>query len=416
MGIMLAAIVVLPARAQTAPLLGDAGGVRPVLAAHGINFGLSDSENLLAALSGGLKRGATMQGLTTATLDVDMRKALRLPGGSLHVSLFQIHGRALSPYYLADLQTASGNEAENTTRLWELWYDQTLPYGLDIKLGQQSVDNEFIVSANSGLFVNTMAGWPMLPSADLYGGGPAYPLSALGVRLRLVRGGTSLLAGMFDDNPGGGGFAADAQRLDGNGLRFSLQTGALLMAELQQQVTLWGEPGTYKLGAWFDSGKIPDQRYDNSGISLASPASAGIARLHRGNESLYAVADQTIWQGGPRSLNAFLRVMGAPAAQNLIDYSVNGGITLAAPLPGRVNDTAGLDIGYAHVSPRAAALDRDAGRQPRNAETLLELTYQAQATPWLVLQPVVEYVINPGGTGAVLHDELITGVRVVLVF
>ena len=52
------------------------------------------------------------------------------------------------------------------------------------KIGQQSLDQEFIVSQNALLFVNTMFGWPMVPSADLPGGGPAYPLSALGVRLR----------------------------------------------------------------------------------------------------------------------------------------------------------------------------------------------------------------------------------------
>ena len=38
-----------------------------------------------------------------------------------------------------------------------------------------------MVSQNALYFVNTMFGWPMLPSADMPGGGPAYPLSALGV-------------------------------------------------------------------------------------------------------------------------------------------------------------------------------------------------------------------------------------------
>ena len=48
----------------------------------------------------------------------------------------------------------------------------------DIKLGQQSIDQEFIVSKYASPFVNAMAGWPMLPSADLYGGGlPALPAS-----------------------------------------------------------------------------------------------------------------------------------------------------------------------------------------------------------------------------------------------
>ncbi len=56
-------------------------------------------------------------------------------------------------------------------------------------------------SQNALLFVNTMFGWAMLPSADMPGGGPAYPLSALGVRAH-VRPGNSwtLLAGAFTGN------------------------------------------------------------------------------------------------------------------------------------------------------------------------------------------------------------------------
>ena len=86
---------------------------------------------------------------------------------------------------LLNLQTASGILAADTTRLWEVWYQQSFLDGrFDVKIGQQSLDQEFMTSQGSGLFLNTMMGWPMVPSADLYAGGPAYPLSSLGVRLR----------------------------------------------------------------------------------------------------------------------------------------------------------------------------------------------------------------------------------------
>jgi hypothetical protein len=68
--------------------------------------------------------------------------------------------------------------------MWELWYQQKFldEDRLDVKIGQQSLDQEFMVSQNAIYFINTMFGWPMVPSADLPGGGPAYPLSALGAR------------------------------------------------------------------------------------------------------------------------------------------------------------------------------------------------------------------------------------------
>lgn len=45
----------------------------------------------------------------------------------------------------------------------------------------------------------------------------------------------------------------------------------------------WGLPGTYKLGAWCDTAKFPDQRFDTLGMSLANPAGSGVARMDRNN-------------------------------------------------------------------------------------------------------------------------------------
>jgi len=251
-----------PAMGQT--LLGDMGGARTALGNYGITLGLTDSENLLGNLAGGVKQGATLQGVTTATLDIDTGKAFHLPGGTLHVSSLQLHGQPFSAAYLDDLQAANGNEGEDATRLWEFWYDQSFDAArADVKIGQQSIDNEFIISQYSGLFVNTMAGWPLIPSDDLYGGGPAYPLASLGARLRFKPAANqTFLVGAFDDNPGGGAFSDDAQELDRDGGRFNLNTGALFITEWQYTRTPSnGLTGTYKIGAWYDTGSFPDQLF-----------------------------------------------------------------------------------------------------------------------------------------------------------
>jgi porin len=419
---------ITPARADDTGLLGDIGGVRTDLGKYGITFGANDSENLLGNVAGGVKTGATLQGVTTVTLDVDTGKAFGLPGGIFHVSALQIHGQPISGPYLANLQAANGNEGEDATRLWELWYDQQFRNNtFDIKIGQQSIDNEFMGSSYSALFVNTMAGWPLIPSDDLYGGGPAYPLSSLGARVQAERdGNTTILAGVFDDNPGGGGFYDDAQQLDHGGVLFNLNTGALFIAELQYTTKLNGLAGSYKFGGWYDTAGFPDQRFDSHGVSLANPASNEIPQSHKGNYSLYGVVDQTLWQSRAdtsRSVNVFARIMGAPADRNLISFSLNGGVTLTAPLPGRDNDSAGIDFGLGKVSSRAAGLDADSGQARRGTEELFEITYQAQVTPWLVLQPDVQYIVNPGG-GIVnpddptryLRNELVAGARAVITF
>jgi porin len=424
------------AQSANAGLFGNPGGVRTASGDEGITLSIADSENLLGNFAGGVKRGATMQGVTTGALQMDTGKVFGLQGGTVRISALQIHGQSLSPHDLDDLQTANGNEAEDTTRLWEVWYDQSFDHTrADIKLGQQSIDNEFIVSQYSGLFVNTMAGWPLIPSDDLYGGGPAYPLAALGARLQFKPAdNATILAGVFDDNPGGGAFDDDAQQLDQAGTAFNLNTGALFIAEFQYatnepatgQTVTGGLPGTYKIGFWYDTGAFPDQRFGTDGLSLASPVSDGAPVPHKGDYSLYAVADQTVWQSAADTsgnLNIFGRIMGAPDAQNLIAFSFNGGMTLAAPLTGRENDQAGIDIGLAKVSSRAAGLDRDAGAAPRGTEALIELTYQAQMTSWLSLQPDIQYTVDPGAgiadpadSSRRLRNEFVAGIRTNVTF
>ena len=187
-------------------LLGDIWGLRTALGQHGITLGAQETSEDLGNVTGGIHRGFDYDGLTVLNLQVDTDKAFGWPGGTFNVSAEQIHGRSVSADNLDNLQTASGIEAERATRLWELWYDQSVLDGkLDVKIGQQSLDQEFMSSSNSALYLNTMAGWPLLPSYDMYAGGPAYPLASLGVRLRAEpTAAITVLAGVFDDNPPGG--------------------------------------------------------------------------------------------------------------------------------------------------------------------------------------------------------------------
>lgn len=419
-------------------LLGDMAGLRPALGRYGISLGLQETDEVLGNVSGGIRRGAAYDGLTQMSLDLDTAKAFGWSGGAFHVSALQIHGRNLSTDNLGVMQMASGIEAARATRLWELWYQQTFLGGrADVKIGQQSLDNEFMVSQGAMLFVNTVMGWAALPGADLYGGGPAYPLSSLGVRLRMrPTRALTVLAGVFDDNPPGGPFADDPQSRDASGTAFGLRTGALFIAEMQYRINQdkgsTGLPGTYKLGFWYDTAPFPDQRFDSAGVSLADPTSSGVAAMHWHNYSIYAVADQVLWRAGQqskRTVSAFLRVMGAPYDRNLISFSVNGGMTLTDPLPARDNDTFGIGFGVAKFSSRAAALDRDmaffSGMPPlvRGNETFLEVTYQTQVTPWWQLQPDFQYFFNPGGgmanpdaPGQRIGNEAVFGLRSVIVF
>src|SRR3984885_3686955 len=295
--------------ARTNFLLGNMGGLRPFLAQYGISLALQETSEVLGNVTGGIHRGFEYDGLTQMVLQLDTNRAFGWYGGTLNVSALQLHGRDLSADNLGTLQTSSGIEADRATRLWELWYDQKFleESRLDIKVGQQSVDQEFIVSQNALLFVNTMFGWPMVPSADLPGGGPAYPLSALGVRGRWRPiDPLTFLVGVFNGSPVKNGVGGDPQQANASGTSFPTNGGALVFAEMQYSYPALGSmlyadqsqplARVYKLGFWYDTERFADQQFDNTGLSLADPLSSGMPLQHRGNYSIYAVADQMIWQ------------------------------------------------------------------------------------------------------------------------
>ncbi|MCC8396574.1 carbohydrate porin [Paraburkholderia sp. MMS20-SJTR3] len=435
---------------QRQQLLGDIGGLRPWLDQYGVTFSLTETSEVLANLRGGLARGANYDGLTLANLQLDTAKAFGLPGGLFYVSALQIHGTNFSQNKLGTLNTASGIAADRATRLWELWYQQSfLDKRVDVKIGQQSLDQEFIASTNSALFLNTMLGWPALPSYDLPSGGPAYPLASLGVRVRgQITPSLTALAGVFAGDPLGN----DPTNMSGT--NFNLGNGALWIGELQYAINQpadhdaaasagagagagagasasGGLPGLYRIGLWYHSDRFADQRYDSNGLSLANPASNGSAATHRGNYSLYAVADQTVWRptaDGPRSLNVFARVMGAPGDRNLVSVSANLGVVLKAPFEGRDNDSAGLALSYIKIGHRANGLDQDfrafsgGPYGVRTSETALEATYQYQIAPWWQLQADAQYTFNagagqnPNDPTQPLRNTFVIGVRTLINF
>jgi porin len=428
-------------------LLGDIGGLRTWLGQYGVTLGLQETAELWGNPSGGINQGPAFNGALLMSLGVDTQKAIGWDGGTFNVSAWQIHGRNFTADNLGVVQAASGVQATRATRLWEMWFQQSFYDGAaDLKLGQQSLDMEFMTSTYSALFANAAFGWPALPANNMYVGGPAFPMSSLGARLRLQpTSAITFLGGVFNDNPNGRTFTDNSQVAGAaqSGTRFNMNTGALFIGELQYAINQPGNgdtdrgagskglPGTYKIGGWYDSGTFPDQRYDDTGLSLADPASSGVARQHRGNWAVYGVIDQMVWRpsaDSPQSVGVFFRATGGPGDRDLLNFSMDAGATMKAPIPGRDDDTVGIGVGLANFSSSAVDLTRDLaggiGAYPiRGAETFLEITYQAVVTPWLTVQPDFQYfftpsggVPNPNSPGQRIGNEAVFGLRTNIVF
>ncbi|RZK84587.1 MAG: carbohydrate porin, partial [Methylobacterium sp.] len=297
----------------------------------------------------------------------------------------------------------------------------------------QSADLEFATSSYGGLFTNASFGWPTSFAVSLPGGGSAYPLGILGARLRLrPTGDTVVLLGVFNGSPARPG-TNDPQLRNAHGTSFRLNDGYFAIGEVQYAINgdsgETGLPGTYKLGGWYHSRAFTNQFFVNT---LAVADNIGSPTNPNDNWTLYGVVDQLVWHApGTKDggVGMFARVTGGPGSKNQVNVFANAGVTYKGAF-GRENDTVGLGLAWARVSDTARANDAAAAAASpgvfspvRSSEVALELTYQAQVAPWLTVQPVAQYIFNPGG-GVVntnrpdrrVGDAAVFGVRTTIAF
>ncbi len=444
--IFLAASVAGDASAQTPPapepdasdpktLTGNWGGLRDTLEKeHGVTLGLQEQSEVFGNLSGGLRRGTVYTGLTTASVTLDLGTIAGWSDTTFMVSIIQNHGRGVTPNLVGNLQTISNVEATRGTKLYNLWVEKSFLSGnLTIRVGQEGANDELMLAKSAATFINSSFGYPALMAFGLPSGGPNYPLAAPMVRAQYKPDSRfTVIAAAFDGDPAGPG-TNDPQIRDRTGTAFRLRDGVLGFLELWYAAGSDGEagrPGTYKLGAWYHSGRFSDPLHDTTGQSLASPASNGIARQYHGDQAVYAVMDQVVWRpyrDKNRGLSVFALGMTAPDDRNFTSLFVQGGLNWAGPVAGRPKDVAGLALAYTNLGNAERRYGADlvrfgsASTPFRGHETIIELTYQYAVIPGLTLQPDVQYVINPGagvpnGQVSPLKNAVAAGMRATVVF
>jgi porin len=418
-------------------LTGDWGGLRSTLERHGITFSLAYTNDLLANVHGGSRRGAADVGLFQPQMDVDLGKLWGWNGGLFRASGVITHGPAFSPHYIGNLLAVSSIEVEPLARVFELWYEQnSLNDRFSVRAGLMLADTEFLTSETAFTFMHSSFGWNAWLTGDLPAGGPAYPLSVPGARIRVkpVKD-VYFQAALFSGDPSGG----DGSNRGGDvpkGTVFSFSGGALFFSEIgytpNQGKGAAGLSGAYKIGAWYHtSSRFGDQRFDNTGRSLADPMSTGIPRDHSGNWGIYGVVDQMLYRVPgtvDQGLYGFVRIGGgSPNDRNLINLYADGGLVYKGLTPGRPDDKIGVAAYYARIGDNVRGLDRDTGffcgcsYPVRSGEAIVELTYLAQLASWWTLQSSLQYVVRPSGgvlnnDRSFLQNAWVLGLRTVLSF
>ena len=377
---------------------GEWMGLRPLIEDRGVTLNAGYSVDVWGNTTGGLKTGSVYTGLLDFGAEIDLGKIAGFQGLTAGTTWLWLSGKDASADLVGNFLTISNIAGFNTLRMFELWLEQEFFNGrASLKIGQLAPDGEFLVSDYSGLFLNAEFGWTALAGMNMPSGGPVYPVGALGVRLQAeLWEDWTVLAGIFQ----GDVFAQDVNR---HGFRWRLdaETGYTALVESQLR---WGNdalPGYLKTGAWFQSGAAADP--------LANRTSSG-------NCGFYGVLDQAVWRkAGEEGLGIFVRSGFAPPDRNLVDFFLDTGLNYRGLIPGRGEDTTGLAMGLASMTGGQQALLQAEGATAADCEIVFEATHQCVLTPWLVVQPDLQWIIQPGANAAV-PNALVIGGRVALVF
>lgn len=402
---------------------GNWFGIRPALESKGVELfgGYTYVAQLWGNTVGKADSNVVYTGLLDFGVELDLEKAVGWRGASLRTTWLWISGVTVSEALAGNVLFVSDIAGFNTFRMLELWFQQELLDGkISIRAGQFTADSEFVRSDYSSLFLNSTFGWPALLYANLPGGGPNFPLGTLGVRVAahptdwFTFQSAAFQGYVYDQYTNPSGFR---WRLDGQNGFFFLNEAQVRWNQRAQET---GLPGQFKTGLWIQTGQMADV--------LAGSTNSG-------NYGWYFVLDQMLYReragaapvaGGKQAvaggaqksgegLGWFGRIGFADGDRNLADFYFDTGFTYKGLIPTRDADNIGLAFVYVQGGSGARNNPIVKNSFGDGEQMAFEMTYQAQITPWFVIQPDVQFIITPG-SNLNLNNAFVIGGSVAIRF
>ncbi len=377
------------------------GGARTSLSAHGVDFEIVYKLDYMANVAGGIHKGSRGLDNLDAVFSFDGEKLLGANGLSGQIYLLNNNGGEPNADLTGSAQGINNIEvAKATGKLYQAWLQQNfLDDRLSILAGLYDLNSEFYVTDSSGLFIHPAYGIGTDFSQSGQNGPSIFPTTSLGARIKIQPvPDIYLQAAIFDGAPG----APDD--LKGTQIEFNDGEGALFVVEAGFTPT----NGKLAIGAWVYSDKIPDHLDVNTSGNLRNKRSQG----------LYIIGERNIFREAgtqDQGLAAFARIGWADADVNQLDTGWSTGIVYTGLIPGRDAGQLGVGVSGVHNAGKFRRLNRLAGMPVKSDETAFELTYSDNLTPWLSVQPDIQYIVNPG-TDPSRDDAVIVGGRVTLTF
>lgn len=399
-------VVLLAGAGCLASAAGHAAAPDPAPSATALS--LLYRADLVSNVSGGVKRGTTALGNLDARLDADLEALWGWTGMSAGVHALASHGGKPNEHLVGSNQGVDNIEVEtNTAKIFQAWIQKQ--WGDDTAsalFGLYDLNSEFYVSHSTGIFMHPSPGIGSEFAQSGRNGPSIFPTSSLALRLKYrPTSETYLQAAVLDAVPG------DPDDPRGTHIRFDDGDGTLRVAEVGYiPERIYGDaeaelPPTdkYALGYWSYTARFED---------LVDVDGNGDPVMRGGDSGFYVLAEKVLYLGTrPGShVDGFIRYGRANADVHPISSYFQTGIVFTKMVPGREDDQFALSYSVARTSDKYRVAAGVAGQQATAYEAVWELAYRMPVTPWLTLQPDLQYVVHPGADASV-DNATVLGLR-----
>jgi porin len=396
-------------------------GQRSTLVSWGITPTLTYVSDILGNPVGGQHKKVAYDDNIGLDIDADLESLAGLTDLTFHVSGSMRSGRNLSAVAVGNTFSVSNIFGGETIRFYVLYLEQSfLEDTVNVMLGRFGVGDEFLTSPLYSVFLNNaIDGNPISVPLNIPTFSSAvYPVAQWGLRVTVKpERDWYVMAAISNGDP-------TLARNSAHGVDFSFHHNAAVFAigeighRHNQTDDSPGLPGNYKFGGYYDSGLFTDLSRGNKGG--AASLSGLLPRKEHNNYGFYLLVDQEVYrETDPKhvqGLTPFAGVTFAPPDFNTFPFFFMAGLVYTGLIPGRDRDTVGFGIAYGQFSndlrrtQRAQPHRSGSSASVQEFEMILELTYQIELAPHLIVQPDMQYIIQPGGTGHI-PDAFVLGVQ-----
>ncbi|WP_200335851.1 carbohydrate porin [Thiocystis violacea] len=361
-------------------LTGNWGGVRDSLEDRGISPFLVYDSIIGANVSGGIEAANDFTGQVYAGIKLDLEKLLGLNRTTFKMSMVNRHGDSVGEFVggIYDPMTIYGGQ---TTYLYDLWLETTFGDNWALKLGRISADQDFAVSPLYAYSLSTAINGP-IRALLLENAMTSFPYAVWGGRLKYR------IAEQHHFQIGAYQIGPNMWNYHDHGVDFSIRgdDGVSILAQYDWTPKVLDRPAHVYVG-------VINSFYDFNDFDEASTTDY-FARF-------YGHADVEVVDG--------LKLFGLltysdqdEVAKTPFQGSV--GAIYKGLIPSREDDRTFFYATY-------GGLSNDYGRslgEDVDFEAVYELGHRFQIIPSFFIQPSVQYIQKPGGTGNI-DDAIVLG-------